>query len=145
MNAIKKLIDSGYIILDKDGYMGLKNHILISILKDLYFNEVITYWKYPKIAREIIDELEKNKMVCFESSLFSKLESDYINYFLNKAKFNNGYDLRNKYAHIQPNIDNDKVHYENYMRFLRIFILTVIKINDEFCTLEDIKKELKEK
>lgn len=142
---IKKLIDNGYLILDENEFITLKNNILINILKDLYFNEVISYWKYPEIARQIIDELEKNKLVEFKNTLFSRLESDYIDYFLNKAQFNNGWDLRNKYAHIQPNVDNDEIHYNNYMIFLRMFILVVIKINDEFCIFENINKEIFDK
>ena len=139
-SQIKWLIDRNYLKLDDEGYIIFRNRLLVMILKDLYFNEVISYWKYPQSGRKIIDELEKNNVVKFESSLFSRPEQDYINYFLNKSQFNNGQDLRNKYSHTQPISDADeKQHEQNYMMFLRLYIISVIKINDEFCTSDEIK------
>ena len=48
------------------------------------------------------------------------------------------------YSHgTQPSGD-EKIHYANYIKFLKIFILIIIKINDELCTKEDkinIKKD----
>ena len=106
-----------------------------------YYNEVICYWKYPDSIRKIIDRLESKNVVNSENSLFSRPEQDYINYFLNKSQFNNGPDLRNKYSHTQPISDLDeKQHEQNYMIFLRLFIIVVIKINDDFCILDEIKK-----
>ena len=82
-----------------------------------------------------------NNVIEFESYLFSRPEHDYINYFLNKSQFNNGLDLRNKYSHMQPQSDDDeKIHKQSYMIFLRLFIITIIKINDDFCTSIEIKK-----
>lgn len=141
ISKINWLINHDYLTIDKE-YIIFKNMSLIMILKDLYFNEVINYWKYPKPLRKIIDELEKKNIIEFESFLFSRPEQEYINYFLNKSQFNNGLDLRNKYSHTQPNIDHDeKIHNQNYMIFLRLFIISVIKINDDFCILDEIKME----
>ena len=140
ISQIKWLIERNYLKLDGEKYIVFSDNSLVMVLRDLYFNEVISYWKYPKPVRKIMDELEKNKVVKFESSLFSRPEQDYINYFLNKSQFNNGLDLRNKYSHTQPLSDADeKQHEQNYMMFLRLFIITVIKINDDFCTLDNIK------
>lgn len=87
-----------------------------------------------------MDCLKKKNVIEFESSLFSRPEQNYINYFLNKSQFNNGLDLRNKYSHMQPcSEDNDEIHVQNYMILLRLFIITVIKINDEFCILDELK------
>ena len=69
------------------------------------------------------------------SSLLSKPEQDYFNYFLNKSAFTNGPDLRNKYSHTQPHIREDKNHQRNYFIALRLLIVLIIKINDEFCEL----------
>lgn len=43
--------------------------------------------------------MEVEKIIHFDSTLFSKPEQDYFNYFLNKSDFTNGLDLRNSYLH----------------------------------------------
>ncbi|PKM41925.1 MAG: hypothetical protein CVV03_11065 [Firmicutes bacterium HGW-Firmicutes-8] len=137
---INWLIDHKYLSIDEQEYIVFNDKFQIMILKDLYFNEVICYWKYSESGKKIIDQLEQSNVIEFESSLFSRPEQDYINYFLNKSQFNNGLDLRNKYSHTQPKSEDDeKVHNWNYMIFLRLFILTVIKINDDFCTSDEIR------
>lgn len=134
------LKEKKYILVDEDEYIRFNNKFLIIILRDIYNNEVISYWKYSDQGRNIIDNLEQKNIIEFESSLFSRPEQAYINYFLNKAQFNNGLDLRNKYSHTQPDIDERNIHMQNYMIFLRLFILVVIKLNDEFCTWDLISE-----
>lgn len=142
ISLINWLVDHKYLLINEEEYIIFRNKSLIMILKDLYLNEVISYWTYEKSERKIMDELEKKNVIEFENSLFSRVEQNYINYYLNKAQFNNGLDLRNKYSHTQPNICNDdKMHNQNYMIFLRLFILTVIKINDDFCISNEIKNQ----
>lgn len=140
VSKINWLVGHKYLAIDKEEYIIFSDKLLIMILKDLYFNEVISYWKYSESGRKIMDQLEKKNVIEFESSLFSRPEQDYLNYFLNKSQFNNGLDLRNKYSHTQPKINDDEnIHNQNYMIFLRLFILTVIKINDDFCISDEIK------
>ena len=105
----------------------------VNIFKDLYYNDVISYWKYSKTARKIIDELCEKSILKFENTLLSTAESEYFNYYLNKASFVNGFDLRNKYIHgCQPNgKDTEKIHENNYYLFLKLLILLIIKINDD--------------
>lgn len=144
VQEINWLIEHKYLSIDKKEYIALSDQSLIMILEDLYFNEVISYWRYPNSGRIIIDELERKNVIEFESSLFSRPEQDYINYFLNKSQFNNGLDLRNKYSHMQPSMgDDEKIHNQNYMVFLRMFILSVIKINDDFCISDKIRKAIR--
>ncbi|GJM78699.1 hypothetical protein HMSSN139_11950 [Paenibacillus sp. HMSSN-139] len=85
--------------------------------------------------------MKQKKVIVFESSLLSKPEQEYINYTLNKSQFNNGWDLRNRYSHTQPkSSENDSMHEQNYMIFLRLLILFVIKINDDFCIADMLSK-----
>jgi hypothetical protein len=136
---INWLLDNDYLTMDGEENLIFKDMLHILILRDLYINEVISYWKYPASGRKIIDELEKKNVIQFESSLFSRPEQDYINYTLNKSQFNNGLDLRNKYSHTQPKSgDDEMIHNQNYMIFLRLFIISMIKINDDFCTSVEI-------
>lgn len=137
---LKWLIENRY-LSDQEGYISFNDLNSIMILRELYFNNVINYWKYPESMRKVIDKMEQTNMIYFESSLFSRPEQDYINYFLNMSQFNNGLDLRNKYSHTQPNSGTDEsIHENNYMIFLRIFVLTLLKIDDEFCTNKEIKE-----
>ncbi|MDD3439541.1 MAG: hypothetical protein PHI04_09030 [Clostridiaceae bacterium] len=142
VSQINWLIDIDYLSIDGEEYIVFNDKLLVMILRDLYFNEVISYWKYTEAGRIIIEELENRHLIEFESSLFSRPEQDYINYFLNKSQFNNGLDLRNKYSHTQLNGDEkENIHNQNYMIFLRLFILSIIKLNDDFCTSDQIRAE----
>ncbi|UPM56104.1 hypothetical protein [Gottfriedia acidiceleris] len=126
------LINHDFIKVNNEGYLKICDISKINILKDLYNNEVINYWRYPLELREKINDMNKVSLVKFENTLFSKPEQDYLNYYLNKSRFNNALDLRNMYSHgTQPTGEN--VHNINYMIFLRIFILIIIKINDDMC------------
>jgi len=146
---IKYLLDNKYIVEDKNGYLKINKKIMIKIFKDLYENEVISYWKYSAKSRKVIDELVENKILCIKDSLLSQPEIDYFNYYLNKSEFNNGFDLRNKYIHgTQPSSeDAEEKHRYNYMVFLKLFILLIIKINDDLCIYNSVeyKKEIKNK
>ena len=73
--------------------------------------------------------------------MFSKHEADYFDFYLNKATFNNGNDLRNMYLHgSQPNaLEDEKIHEKNYWIILKLFVLCVLKINDDLNLLERTK------
>lgn len=139
-NDIKWLLDNGYLAYDEEEFLSFSDRNLIEILKDLYLNEVTCYWKNSIEKRIIIDRLEEKGLLRFGETLFTEPEQKYISFFLNRAKYDNGLELRNKYHHSQP----EREHKNDYMVFLRIFILTVIKINDEFCTFDILKNEMKE-
>ena len=103
----------------------------VKILKDLYNHNVASF-SYLKKYKYILKEFESLGMIEFSSSLFSKPEQDYYNYLLNKSVFDNGLDLRNKYLHGTQKLD-EYSNNQDYYIFLRILILIVIKINEEFC------------
>lgn len=132
---LKWLLDNNHISVSDKGYIEFKNPMRVAIYKDLYYNEVISYWRCPDVYRSEIDNLYGKGVLTFEDTLFSKLEQDYFNYHLNKTTFNNSLDLRNKYSHgSQPNNANDEgKHEKDYMIILKLFILIIIKINDELC------------
>lgn len=138
---IEWLFERKYLKSDNEGYITFEDKAVILVMRDLYFNQVINYWRSSKTKRSAIDKLETKEVIVFESSLFSKPEQDYINYTLNKSQFNNGWDLRNRYSHTQPkSTENEIMHEQNYMIFLRLLVLFVIKINDDFCISDSISK-----
>ncbi|MBM4764690.1 hypothetical protein GNT69_20760 [Bacillus sp. B15-48] len=138
---IEWLIKHKYIEINSEGYIKIYDINRLYILKDLFTNEVINYWRYPLKLREKLDDMELCGVAEFESSLFSRPEQDYINYYLNKSSFNNALDLRNRYSHgTQPSgDDSEDIHELNYMIFLRMFIMIIIKINDDFCIYTENK------
>lgn len=58
----------------------------------------------------------------------------------NRAEFFHGLDLRNKYIHDTNTLD-EKRQQHDYMVLLKMFILLVIKINEELCLCEKMSKE----
>ena len=140
---LKKQQIKNYIHIDCNEFIKITNNKLITILKDLHENEAINYWKYPISYRNEIDKLIDKQMVEAESSLLSRPEQDYFNYYLNKSSFNNSLDLRNMYVHGTQSNDSDdeNVHYTNYITFLKLFVLIIIKINDDLCTYDNLKSD----
>jgi hypothetical protein len=76
--------------------------------------------------------MASENIILFESSLFSKPEQAYLNYFLNKSEFSNGLDLRNSYLHgTQANPDEIQKHEYAYFTYMKLLVLTMLKIDDD--------------
>ncbi len=133
---IEFLLKEKYICENKNGELKL-NYNLIFILKKLY-NKKVLCREYLKEFEKEIEFLKNKDMLEFESKLFSRKEVEYINYFLN-SKFSNGLGLRNKYAHGTHSLEEEN-HKKDYFKFLEIFILIIIKLNEEFCIVDDKNK-----
>ncbi|MEW9909340.1 hypothetical protein AB3H50_26940 [Bacillus pacificus] len=130
VERINWLIKNKYIDEDRDGYLKFVNYYKVILLADLYFNEVISYWNYPSLLRGEIDILINEGMVVVDNKLFTKGEQDYFDYHLNKSKFSNSLDLRNSYLH-GTQTNDDELHRMNYLIFLKLIVIIVIKINDD--------------
>lgn len=98
----------------------------------LYFNDVLSYHHLDNSKQKIIDILIEKGILIYANKLFSKPESDYLNYIFNKADFSNGLDLRNKYIHGTQALD-ESIHKNDYYIILRMLVLCILKINDELC------------
>lgn len=135
---VQWLIDHSYIYEDEQGF--LKNYEdIIWIVDELYFSEVLSYNHLEKSKQKTIDILLEKKILKYENTLFSRPEQDYLNYIFNMSEFSNGLDLRNKYLHGTQSLD-ENVHINDYYIFLRMLILCILKINDEFCLEYDLKE-----
>ena len=76
--------------------------------------------------------MEKEGLLYFESSLFSKPEQNFFNYYLNKSEFTNSLDLRNKYVHgTQANPEDEGSHKDAYYTYLKLIVLALLKIEDD--------------
>lgn len=134
---IKWLIDHYYIYENDEGF--LKNDLeTFWIIDELYLNDVLSYHHLDKNKQQIVDIFLEKGILKYENSLFSKPEYDYLNFIFNKRDFSNGLDLRNKYIHGTQSTDAT-VQQNDYYIILRMFILCILKINDEFCLEYEIE------
>ena len=139
---IQWLIEKDIVIESSNGYLKL-NGPKAFILKDLYDHDVICPHYYNGELRNVIDEWYKNGNLRLENSLFSEPEQNYLNYELNKSAYSNGHDLRNKYAH-STYPENERVQFMDYIKLLKIMILVITKINEEFCLREEAIQMMEE-
>lgn len=136
------LLINNNLVYIEDDIIKIKDNITINILKDLYENEVLSYWRLNSKIKEKVDLLIDSSLLKSSSSLLSIPESDYLNYMLNN-KYSNSLFLRNMYLHGTQPSGNEELHKSNYMIILRLFILVIIKINDELCLRETLEEEQK--
>lgn len=130
-SLLQTLLDNDIAVLSASNEI-LLNTPIVDILKEFYDKEVICYsYKHHQKEKDVLNKLLQSHDIRMESALFTEPEQDYLNYMLNKAKFSNGNDLRNKYIHGTNTSDENKQD-AHYIEFLKIMILIVIKINEEF-------------
>lgn len=135
------LIGKNLIELDSNNDIKIKNISKINIYADLYYNDVINYWKYPDKLRVIVDTMIEAGELFYENTLLSKPEQDYFDFHMNKRKFSDGYDLRNSNLHGTQAGDKDSSsNKEVYIILLKLMVLLIIKINDELCIYDERKK-----
>lgn len=132
--SLQSLINLHVIKQDEFGNLKIANCYEAAILFDIYNNGFAcsAFWKNLGFGTAI-QNLKERGWIYSESSLLSKQESDYFDFYLNKAKFTNGYNLRNNYLHgtqQKQGTDSD-LHKVNYYRLLILVVLIVIKINEE--------------
>lgn len=116
-----------------DGNVKL-NIDAVALLNEVYFNEVLCL-SYSNKYSLIIDEWIKKGHLRVESTLFSIPEQKYLKFMLNKNEFTNGPELRNKYIHSNYS-RNTEVQEKDFYEILKIVILVIGKINEEFILRE---------
>lgn len=135
--VVQQLLDSSYLIQDDLGIIRWKNKNKINLLEDLYNNEVVIFGRLPKAIQIEVNALIDEGLVLTESTLFSTLEQDYFDYYLNNHKFQNGLQLRNRYMHRRQVLLEEQHHKQNYLIGIKLLICIVLKINEEFCLAAD--------
>jgi hypothetical protein len=126
------LINNNLISIDSNDFIQRTNPARVLILKDLYDNEVGPYYYYSSDFQQEAQRMKIENIITFESTLFSKPEQAYFNYFLNKSEFTNGLNLRNSYLHgTQANPDEFQKHEYAYFTYLKLLFLAMLKIDDD--------------
>lgn len=136
-NNIQWLNERGSISISADGLIELRPD-KAWVLQDLYKNDVACVYTNP--FSSVIEEMICAGDLRVGSTLFTEPERDYLNYMLNKSEFSDGLDLRNKYIHSTYPQD-EKEQKKDYITLLKLMILVITKINDEFCTFYSQKNE----
>lgn len=107
---------------------------LLGLLNDLYHNEFLCK-SYLNSYDEELMFLGDKGFIRYGSSLLSEQEQKYFNYIFNDSEFDNGMDLRNKYAHGNQTRDEKEMD-RDYLIMLRMMILIILKVNEEFCLMD---------
>lgn len=141
--TLNYLISKGIISIDNVGIIQIINITRLLIFKDLHENEVVSFYHYPIDFQNEAKKMATENIILFESSLFSKPEQAYFNYFLNKSEFTNGLDLRNSYLHgTQATPNETQTHEYAYFTYLRLLFLVLLKIEDDLMISKATKNEI---
>lgn len=127
--AVQFLIDNDILFLDKYEYLRIEISVKIIFLC-LYHQKVISSFYLTEIELSLLNKYEKEGIVEFKSTLFTENEVAYLNFYLNKKQFTNGYELRNKYLH-GSNSESEERQEFDYNALIKIFILVLHKIVDD--------------
>lgn len=134
-SSLDWLVENDYVTVNDDNEVVLVNRNRTLIYYYIHINGVVVTSKLSNALKKEVDKLLKERALVSENTLLTRQESDYIDYYLNKRNFINGYDLRNKYLHgTSSSYENENEHYVNYLHALRLLITIMIKINDDLCT-----------
>jgi len=113
---------------------------IVGLLDDLHRNQVCCF-SYMRKYVGLVDSFKTKGWIEFESTLFTRPEQEYLDYVMNNSKFTNSLGLRNKYCHGAYPISETQNH-TDYLEILKVMILVIIKINEEFCLSADCKEHI---
>ena len=132
LKAIDYLINKGFLKCDEESGRLVPTLGAI-ILKRLWTDGVISYCELHSGEKALVDSLIDDGLLETESTLFNRLEADYLSYMFDDREFANALAIRNRYSH-SPDIStqpNDNQHEANYLHFLQLLVAIVLKINYE--------------
>lgn len=142
LSDINWLIEKKILWIDECDHVAYSPKLLF-VLFDLYKNEYMCL-KYLGCFADEIQFLLDSKLVRVDSSFLSIPEQNYYNYIFNNAAYDNSKDLRNRYAHGNQTLNED-VMKKDYLTMLRMMILIILKINEEFCLINDVNQDARNK
>ena len=128
---IDYLVQHGILTKRKDGTLKIRDVSTLYVYKMLFAYGVVGYHHVKPQIQKAIDNMLTDGRVILGATLFTKQESDYLNFVLNNSQFDNSWAIRNLYQHGAPTY-KDKEHYRfDYYMALLVLVTYVIKINDE--------------
>ena len=127
---IQFLIDNNIISADEQKLQFVDKK-QIDIFREFYWYGEVNYYNSDSTEKLILDALYEKGMISFGQTLFSKSESNYLNFIMNNSKFDNSWGIRNKYQHGSPAYDSEEQYYFDSSISLLILIIYASKINEE--------------
>ncbi|HCH34391.1 MAG: hypothetical protein UY35_C0001G0018 [Candidatus Saccharibacteria bacterium GW2011_GWC2_48_9] len=128
---IDYLIQHGVLTKRKDDTLKFKNVNVLYVYKMLFAYGVVGYHHVKPGIQKTIDSMYAEGRLVFEATLFTRQESDYLNFVLNNSQFDNSWAIRNSYQHGTPTYEDENHYLFDYYIALLILLIYVIKINDE--------------
>lgn len=149
MNSWKETYEGSWLELEKFGLIKIDNrsaqvnsYDYLKILRDWQECEVISTRYLSNSAMSLVLDLAREGKVFFEDTLLTRRESELFNFLLNRSEFQNGPNLRNRYAH-GSNVGTSDAG-DMYSIALLVGILLMLKIEDDMY-LSIIKSDNKSK
>lgn len=128
--SLEYLIENN-ILEEKDEILRFKDFIKIELLREIYLFGSISYIHASDEEKNTLVEMEKGNLITFSNTLFTKQESDYLNFLLNNKVFDNSWAIRNKYQHDAPIYDDLEQYNNDNAIALLILVIYIVKIDDE--------------
>ena len=101
------------------------------VIKDIYDNGYTTWDHQDANSQSILKEMVDKEELDVGKTLLSITECEYYNFAMNRTQFQNGWNIRNSLIHGSSNIDVAFLR-TAYIEIIKIFVLIVVKINEEF-------------
>ena len=101
------------------------------VIKDIYDNGYTTWEHQDANSQSILKEMVDKEELDVGKTLLSIPECEYYNFAMNRTQFQNGWNIRNSLIHGSSNIDVAFLR-TAYIEIIKIFVLIVVKINEEF-------------
>ena len=132
MERLQPLIEKRLVAIGDNSILQVLDWPKILVLQQLYKFKACSFWYYPREMKETILEMANVGWVTCCNKLLTPEEQNYFSFILNNERYTNAYAIRNLYAHGgNPSIDDEKYHEIAYARLLIMFVLLLLKINDD--------------
>ena len=132
MDRLQPLIEKRLVAIGDHSILQVLDWSKILVLHQLYKFKACSFWYYPREMKESILEMANVGWVSCCNKLLTPEEQNYFSFILNNERYTNAYAIRNLYAHGgNPSIDDEKYHEIAYARLLIMFVLLLLKINDD--------------
>ncbi|MBC2080284.1 hypothetical protein HCA99_13725 [Listeria booriae] len=128
--ALQYLIDNK-IIEENNKFLRFIDITKIELLRNIYLFGATSFIHASSEEKVALDELERENIIVFDKSLYTKQESDYLNFMLNNKSFDNSWAIRNGYQHGLPYYENSEQYEIDNAIALLVLIHDMIKIDDE--------------
>lgn len=129
---LQPLIEKKLVVIGDNSILQVLDWPKILVLQQLYKFRACSFWYYPPEMKESIFDMACAGWVTCCNKLLTPEEQNYFSFILNNERYTNAYAIRNQYIHgCNPTIDDEQYHEVAYARLLIMFVLLLLKINDD--------------